>query len=283
MAAAGGLASSPVSEFINDSRAVHLALPVARRPLFENFWSRVRGRILELCRQNAALSQQVRDLQRVSAPISSAPRPDSSSPTIQGRVDNRAVMNAATEGSDPSATIASIHDLPAHWVRARLQADRRATEENREERWAQLGCWMAAESSNHTYGYTKVNWRNTYRPDSHRRIGSQPFRHQLAVVARGEGADLLRTVDGGGYEVSHGCNNGRCFNPDHLWVEPKAVNQARKGCVGAWIVRFWDGTIYHPCPHIHLGPRRHCLLPRRELPQGRAYYQNTADQGPVAR
>ena len=105
---------------------------------------------------------------------------------------------------------------------------------------------MTNESTNHQYGYT-LNFRNTPNPNGSGSIGVQPFRHQLAIVARGDGEDLLHTVPGGTC-LSHGCHNGRCFNPDHLWVEKTEVNQARKSCVGAYIIRS-DGTIYHPCPH----------------------------------
>ncbi len=59
----------------------------------------------------------------------------------------------------------------------------------------------------HPNGYQKINLRNTPQPlgdltQPGRTIGSQPFVHQIAIVAQGNGPLLRATAEGQGYEVS---------------------------------------------------------------------------------
>ena len=260
---------SPVAEFLVGVRAVQLHLPQQHRAHFTGFWNSVRNRIADLgtrlnnqvrqngdlMTQNSSLQTQVTNLQQAQArarttslPPSSAPRPPTSGSDTQNRADARAEIEDVSNQT-ASTTIESIRSLPVQFVRTRLWNSRNTAAEQSNAKWASLGCWMTGESTNHPYGYTKINLRNTPNPNGSGNIGVQPFRHQLAIVAGGNGQDLLHTVTSGTYQVSHGCHNGRCFNPDHLWVEKSEANQARKSCVGAYIIKTSDGTIYHPCTH----------------------------------
>jgi len=61
--------------------------------------------------------------------------------------------------------------------------------------------------------------------------------HWLSVRAWGRRRDLERLVwqsrgPGGRWEVSHLCDNPRCFRPDHLVVESHSSNERRKLCLG---------------------------------------------------
>lgn len=115
-----------------------------------------------------------------------------------------------------------------------------------------------------------------------KKLGIQPFLHQLAVVASGNGQNLLRTsASNGTDEVSHLCHNSGCFNPDHVVVESKELNRARWACGGAFIVKATDGSVYHPCVHGAVEHRRSCLLPTFRMERG-SYYVNTKT-GPVVR
>ena len=111
-------------------------------------------------------------------------------------------------------------------------------------------------------------------------IGCQPFRHQLAVVARGFGQNLLLTSkEDATHEVSHLCGNARCFNPEHVVVESKALNRKRWACGGAWVVKASDGSVYNPCLHGTEEHRTRCLLPTFHMDAGK-YYSNTTTTGP---
>lgn len=68
----------------------------------------------------------------------------------------------------------------------------------------------------------------------------------------------------GGEQASHLCHETTCVNPDHIVVEPKAENEARKSCKGLVVVRttilgrvFW----LRPRPCLHQPP---CLFPVEE-------------------
>lgn len=246
-----------------------------------------------LTQQNVFLNQQLAATSAaldaaLNQPVpSSAQRPRTSDSLQQRRFDVQATLDAEFADLDEgSATIEAIWDLDPAWILLRLRADRQAAAENEESKWKNLGCWMRARDSNHPYGYTKVNLRNTYHPSREPRvhIGCQPFRHQLGVVAAGLGQNLLRTTGADATDdVSHLCHNHRCFNPDHLVVESKGMNQRRGVCVGQYMVKIRsDGTIYNPCTHDREEHYVACILPRVEFNVAGGYYQNSP-QGPQQR
>lgn len=287
---------STVPGFLERVRNLLASLPPANRPQFAEFWAFVRGRIRDfeqqiqhLLLQKLVLEQELEATKvRLNAAQEtiddlllksqkSASRPATSASVDQLRFDLQDLMDAEFgDLHEVSETVESIWDLDPAWVHSKLNADREAAVEAQDSRARQLGCWLRRADSNHEYGYTKVNLRNTFRPGSRTRIGCQPFRHQLAVVAAGFGQNLLRTsAPDGTDEVSHLCLNPRCFNPDHVIVESKEINRKRWSCGGAWAVRAADGTVYYPCPHGGEEHGRQCLLPRSQL-QAHRYYENSS-------
>jgi len=69
---------------------------------------------------------------------------------------------------------------------------------------------------------------------------------------------LLRGRDstGQGYQASHICGIANCIKPEHIVVETKGANEARKDCHQHVVVRTnIDATTYilapnHTCPHL---------------------------------
>jgi len=116
-----------------------------------------------------------------------------------------------------------------------------------------------------------VNFNHTKHPEGNGAlIGCNPFLHQLVFVADGRGDLLLRTTGthlGGPYEVSHLCHTPGCFNPGHLIIEPRALNEARNACKTARPIEV-GGVRIHPCVHWddgqwydgEKGPQRRCIL-----------------------
>lgn len=245
-------------------------------------------------------------------PPSSAKRPPTSPVTQAQRWDMQLDLELrAQTDQEASNTVIRIKDLDPSWVYNRLRDMRDRAFEASDPVNGPLGtgCWMHRRADGgHAYGYHKVNWRNTHLPPGMREalpdgtgfyeqgvpgqvcsrhqdnrsdqyngcIGVQPFIHQLAVVARGLGQSLVHTTKGAGtYHVSHLCHNTSCFNPEHVWVETAAQNQARKSCVGQFIMTDNLGNVFHPCPHRYNG-QLECKLRRWVGPsvnQPKAYYQ----------
>lgn len=288
------MASSSTSEYSYD--AASRLVPELRRLLnsvapdqraaVQTFWNHTRGELRQLEARCRALQASLDAARNQPAPVGiPASRTLTTQSTELRRFNRQTQIDAEFIAQDEgSATVESIWDLDPQWVRAHLDSDRDRREEGGDRRGRLLGCWMTRPSSAHAYGYTKVNLRNTFRPGStDERIGTQPFRHQLAVVADGYGQNLLRTTGAAAPdEVSHLCLNSRCFNPDHVIVEPKAMNRKRWACGGAWAVRTMDGTVYNPCPHRAEEPWRQCMLPTMELARRQGYYENSAI-GPILR
>lgn len=144
-----------------------------------------------------------------------------------------------------------------------------------------IGCWMSSNVSGHPNGYLKVNLRNTVISGS--KLDIQPWAHQLAVVASGEGASLRLTSDGS-YHVSHLCHNGKCFNPDHVIVETEMDNKARNSCHASFIIVTPDGTTIDPCTHWRTGWRRSCILKKHVIQAAdRGKYMVMTGDGPRRR
>lgn len=78
----------------------------------------------------------------------------------------------------------------------------------------------------------------------------------------------ISTSGGDTYEASHLCHYPGCANPEHIYVESRAMNTLRNSCVGlfAWqVVNGATTTILNPCPHREQTAGRHahkeCVLP----------------------
>jgi hypothetical protein len=216
--------------------------------------------------------QQLQSSSSSSAPSVPRPTTASSVQSVRENID-QALRDSGLSLTEISYTLEQIYDLDPAWVRSVL--------ENQRTMLDPLGCWLSNTASAHPRGYTKLNLRNTKRPDDPmRKIGCQPFFHQLAIVAKGEGAQLLNTATSE-YEVSHLCHNGRCFNPDHLTVETQSLNHRRQRCAESYVVVCrCCGTTYHPCSHGREGMRLLCILPKYRLEPGK--YHESGPNGPIS-
>lgn len=95
-------------------------------------------------------------------------------------------------------------------------------------------CWLASATDNQS-GHVAVR---PFVARSGRRVPngsartprrSAQFVHRLAVLGWHEWGEVVRMVENGGrWEVSHLCGQGRCFNPLHLVVESHSANEIRK-------------------------------------------------------
>ncbi|KAK9313330.1 zinc-binding loop region of homing endonuclease, partial [Lipomyces starkeyi] len=81
----------------------------------------------------------------------------------------------------------------------------------------------------------------------------------LALIADNRVAEMQRTLGSTGFDMSHLCNNGKCFNPVHLVAESKSQNMKRRTCVGHKVILYGDFE-YHPCQHGEIEEMRKCIL-----------------------
>ena len=88
--------------------------------------------------------------------------------------------------------------------------------------------------------------------------------HRVAVLLH-HSADAVRRMLHEGQHASHLCHHPTCVNHEHIVVESKEDNEARKSCRGKVIVKFvlWGKTFFArpstPCPH-----NPPCILPVEE-------------------
>lgn len=221
----------------------------------------LRAQVLQLEGEVANLSEQV-GTQWVPYSSSTASRPPTSGSVAQQRTDETANWD------DPQSTsemLEAIWDLP-------VQQCRRALDDNRAQnagvrRWDELGCWVARAPNAEIKVRPAINWRTTNRTDRRQRIGYSPRLYLLAMVVKGQGLPLRRCHEQGDLQVSHLCHNPGCFNPDHLVIEPEALNKIRNECgPNQCRYRLLDGTVIQTCPHGSRGPTYlPCLLPVRAV------------------
>jgi hypothetical protein len=156
-----------------------LSLPPQHRPALDNFWRLVRN----------SLNDQDQEILRLSALLgsaTSAARPQTSDSVAAVR---ESVLQALedeglrTTENEVSKTLQAIWDLDPTEALSILTSRRIATTNA-------LGCWFTSNAPAHRTGYQKVNLRNTLRRDG-TLFGCSPFYHQIAVVAAGNGAQLL--------------------------------------------------------------------------------------------
>jgi hypothetical protein len=116
------------------------------------------------------------------------------------------------------------------------------------------GCWVAQKGVNReSNGYIQIAPISTATRagTTNGVVKAKPLpqgAHRLAVIASkryktpscslnstnlylaSSNDDVQRMLDGD--HASHRCHNPRCLNPEHLIVESKERNEARKGCAG---------------------------------------------------
>lgn len=233
-------------------KAVMEVMPRQNRVLFHEFWRTVRNAI------NMAIVEIDGLRSSRGNPVS---RPPTTASVQRLRAEMDRVMEQEASFITTSSDVETARGLPRDWLQQFLNGMRVDKNEH------PLGCWFSGNRPSHK-SYVKVNLRNTKHPlDDRRMIGIQMFVHQLAIIADGRGNQLGLTTVGQGSEVSHLCHNGACFNPGHLVVEPRELNQARNACQRRRVVRCADGTVLHPCSHWTWtgGSARECILPSTEI------------------
>lgn len=98
------------------------------------------------------------------------------------------------------------------------------------------GCWLAQKSTNRAdNGYVQISpmVESTGRSANgvHKEAVLPQGAHRLAVRAWKSEEDS-RNITDKGWDASHLCHQPTCFNPDHIVVEPKWLNELRKKCAG---------------------------------------------------
>ncbi|KAK9359472.1 zinc-binding loop region of homing endonuclease-domain-containing protein [Lipomyces starkeyi] len=121
-----------------------------------------------------------------------------------------------------------------------------------------LGCWESNLKPDKG-GYCRIDLRKLL----HVRL----WTHQLALIADNRGAELKMTLGSNSFDVSHICNNSKCFNPGHLIVESRQNNTRRRTCVGHKVILYGDFE-YNPCRHGEIQKMRKCILPLLRLGPG---------------
>lgn len=190
-------------------------------------------------------------------PAASAPdRPPSSSQTLELR--ELYYTDMITTASDEET------DADTPMERFQLITEEHATEiiASAHTNSNDIGCHTSNLAPKHRNGYCSRNLRTTRTrlTGSKELIGFQPYLHQLCLVAVGRRNDLKLATQHSGYQLSHLCHTGGCFNPDHIAVESSEHNKARNSCQGQWLVKYHDMT-WDPCTHARRGIRKKCILP----------------------
>lgn len=232
-----------------------------------------------LQQQKSALQDEYDDLETAYAmesdPAPTRP-PSASNDWTNMRARNCDIMNEAVEqfvalGITSDEAI-SLSRLPVEWATTKLEAKRDFGVEATDWRCRELGCWMASPQKGNNY--TKINLKHTRHPIDMTVKMSNVFAHHLAVVADGRGVDLL-VVSAGKPPRSHGelvhrnvshlCNNARCFRPGHCRVESTAVNVSRSACAESVITKCPCNRRYQPCVHRDMEGScgEYCILPKR--------------------
>lgn len=259
---------------------IRASIPEEQQKSLETLWRSIRQ---ALNTQHA----EIDEIRRIAATarFTLPERPPTSNSVEECRAAvGRALDDAAAEVGEASAIAFVLKDLDPSWTRdlvKRLYCTPLTT--------TKLGCWISKLAPAHPNGYIKVNLRNTpYKPQPEqpeRKLGIQPFLHQLAIVGKGQGLRLPLTTGAGGYEVSHLCHNSGCFNPEHLVVERAALNKARNACRGRAVLEIESTMRIHPCPHWDDaewnngadGLRMQCVLPVLKI--SKAYLGKNIDVG----
>lgn len=145
-----------------------------------------------------------------------------------------------------------------------------------------IGCWMATDlASTHTNGYIQKNLRRTTSREpafSGQLIGGTILMHQLAAIATGNRERLEWC--GRNWHSSHLCHNGKCFNPEHIWIEEGWINKWRNTCQGQKQVRIKKiNWTYHPCTHSEVGIMKRCVLPTVDYDGTERFPQNSIVEG----
>jgi len=119
----------------------------------------------------------------------------------------------------------------------------------------ELGCIVPRKAANRKeHGYIQVE-PSKWKPEHGKEPQISPqLAHRvvayLKACSRAEAESLLY----GGYQASHLCGTERCINEEHLEIEDKDTNEARKKCSSSVEIVTTIGTALYllkaaPCPH----------------------------------
>jgi hypothetical protein len=95
-------------------------------------------------------------------------------------------------------------------------------------------CWLCPLKPSKAQGYCQGSY------DGHNKFA---LVHVVAAWEHTNGLDISHDTD-----ASHLCGNATCFNPLHISVESKQMNQSRRGCIG-YIVDM-NNVRYLHCQHV---------------------------------
>lgn len=259
--------SAAARSHLSGLQALLQAVPPQHRAPVTEFWRQVRDTLNQQ-------DQEIAELRAQLGPGAPASRPATRDSVVQIRSTITAQLEqigqSMAEG-DVSGTIESVWNMPPDVATSLLQSRRDSRQSNA------FGCWFSANVPAHPMGYQKINLRNTRRSDGRGTYGCQPWLHQLAIIAKGDGIQLLNCSDHNGpptHTVSHLCHQTGCFNPGHIIVEPAWLNEDRKRCKGRWIVNCGCGAVYNPCPHGQMDLHINCMLPVYRSRNGPRYYSS---------
>ena len=180
------------AQHLEGLRQILTSLVPSERGNLTTFWKDVRTSLNDQDALIESLRQQLAAAQiPLPAPTTIARPNTSNSVAVIRNTVEQAIISAAQQKDDISATINAIYNLDPAWAMAFIRRQKNIHLCNASE----LGCWVSGNAAGHQNGYVKMNMRNTVGPTG-QKLDSQPWGHQIGVVAGGFGIELCLTTDG---------------------------------------------------------------------------------------
>lgn len=192
--------TTTAQQHVSAFRELLIGASAAGRRGLNNFWGAVRLSLNQQEAQITTLALQVQQLKEQiqtnvvggghsrgsshSTAVQTPARPPTSNSVVAVRdAVQQSLVDDANAFDSASNTILDIADVPSAWATSYISGKRTYT--------TSLGCWLSSNAPAHRNGYQKTNLRNTAKPNTGGKFTTQPFMHQLAIVAKGDGS-LLR-------------------------------------------------------------------------------------------
>lgn len=182
-----------VSHHLPLLRDLLLSLPIQYRAKVHQFWKEIRYTLK--AKQDEIYSLRAALQLREGPSYSLSPtRPQTSLSILEFRQATYYTLSTSNatsiELSDPG--LVTLITLPPDWVLSRL--------ENAHSFTSKTDCWFATDVPAHR-SYTRDNMRRTRHPNNKTLLRIQPYRHRMAIVAKGQGQLLYKANQGGAFEV----------------------------------------------------------------------------------